>query len=170
MSTGTHFRPTGPLCRARAGLAVAIAVLATGCGGGGGGGPVVIDAEGPRAAWAKHVADVNGDGRPDLIVGGHMQPLPSLWDRIANRLGLADWSQRGGDLVWYENPGWQRHVISTAHRVRTDVAAADIDGDGDIDVVALTDAGVDRILWHGIVFCRTGVLHHGHAAIGFDRS
>ena len=36
-------------------------------------------------------ADLNGDGKPDLIaLGSNMQ-----------------------DLVWYENPGWQRHVLAS---------------------------------------------------------
>jgi hypothetical protein len=37
------------------------------------------------------VADLNHDGRPDLIALASGQP----------------------DLVWYENPGWQRHVLAS---------------------------------------------------------
>src|SRR5665811_400764 len=36
-------------------------------------------------------ADLNGDGKPDLIALASNMP----------------------ELVWYENPGWQRHVIAS---------------------------------------------------------
>ena len=58
----------------------------------------------PPAAFTEHTiasdlkggyqvvaADLNGDGKPDLIALASNQP----------------------DLVWYENPGWQRHVIAS---------------------------------------------------------
>jgi hypothetical protein len=50
----------------------------------------VIDANGPLDIWLKSVGDLNGDGRPDLIAGGH----------------------ESGGLVWYENPTWEKHVIA----------------------------------------------------------
>ena len=58
------------------------------------------------------IADVDGDRRPDII--------------------LADKSQ----IVWYSNPGWEKHVV--AERL-TDldhvcVAAADVDGDGRAEI------------------------------------
>ena len=51
------------------------------------------------------VADVNGDKKPDIL--------------------LADRNQ----IVWYENPGWQKHVIAEKLTVLDHVciAAADID-------------------------------------------
>jgi hypothetical protein len=54
------------------------------------------------------VADLNHDGRPDLI---------------ALASGLPE-------LVWYENPTWERHVIAgnQAHMINCAVAGADSDG------------------------------------------
>ena len=53
-------------------------------------------------------ADINHDGKPDLV---------------ALASGLPE-------LVWYENPSWQRHVIAGGLRDLINVAAADLDGDG----------------------------------------
>jgi hypothetical protein len=54
------------------------------------------------------VVDVNHDGRPDLIAV----------------------DEAGTDLAWYENPGWQRHVIATGLKRVLNLACNDIDGDG----------------------------------------
>jgi hypothetical protein len=54
------------------------------------------------------VADLNHDGKPDVIA-------------------LADGMS---ELVWYENPGWQRHVIVSGRSHMINLAAADVDGDG----------------------------------------
>jgi hypothetical protein len=58
------------------------------------------------------VADVNGDKKPDIL--------------------LADKSQ----IVWYENPGWEKHVIAEKLTPQDNVciAAADIDGDGKCEI------------------------------------
>jgi hypothetical protein len=76
----------------------------------------LVDAAGPRSIWGKCAADLNGDGRPDLLAGG----------------------ARGGGLVWYENPGWTKHLIDTASNISTDIEVVDIDGSGKPDVVAIT--------------------------------
>jgi hypothetical protein len=58
------------------------------------------------------VADVNGDGRPDLL--------------------LADKER----FVWYENPGWQLHVLTgkLTPKDHVCIAARDIDGDGKCEI------------------------------------
>jgi hypothetical protein len=48
-------------------------------------------------------ADVNGDGKPDLIALGSYMP----------------------ELVWYENPGWKRHVIVDGRVRMINVAVCD---------------------------------------------
>ncbi len=53
-------------------------------------------------------ADLNADGRPDVIALSTRQP----------------------ELVWYENPGWERHVIAGGLSRMINVAAHDVDGDG----------------------------------------
>jgi hypothetical protein len=39
--------------------------------------------------------------------------------------------------VWYEAPGWKKHQISEKTGAGTDAETADMDGDGDIDLVAI---------------------------------
>jgi hypothetical protein len=58
------------------------------------------------------VADVNGDRKPDIL--------------------LADKNL----IVWYENPGWQKHVIAEKLTAQDHVciAATDIDGDGKCEI------------------------------------
>ncbi len=52
--------------------------------------------------------DVNRDGRPDLIAVAADLP----------------------ELRWYENPGWQKHVLVTGIQDPINAAARDLDGDG----------------------------------------
>src|SRR5947199_6487084 len=60
------------------------------------------------------VADVDGDKKPDII--------------------LADKNQ----IVWYENPTWQKHVIAEklTQLDHVCIAALDIDGDGKAELAA----------------------------------
>jgi hypothetical protein len=76
-------------------------------------------------------ADVDGDGDLDVLGASFL----------------------GDEIVWYENDGtpdglgdWLAHTISNARRIH-DIFAADIDGDGDLDV--LSGSGLDdRVSWH----------------------
>jgi hypothetical protein len=93
-------------------LAVASgAVLTAGLHGAAPAGPVEfvahdIDAN-FRGGYAVAAVDFNHDGKPDVI---------------ANSLAL-------GELAWYENPTWARHVIAPEQQIVNE-AMADIDGDG----------------------------------------
>jgi len=71
----------------------------------------VIDSE-LRDARAVLVADINGDGRKDIVALGH----------------------NPGALVWYSNPGWQRHNVETGSERLMDVVAQDITGNGFVDL------------------------------------
>ena len=71
-------------------------------------------ATGLRGGYQVVVADMNHDGKPDLI---------------ALASGLTE-------LAWYENPGWQKHVIVSGIRQPINLAVVKSDKDG-IPVIAL---------------------------------
>jgi FG-GAP-like repeat/FG-GAP repeat len=80
------------------------------------------------------VADLNHDGKPDLI---------------ALASGLTE-------LVWYENPGWQRHVIAGGFSHMINCAVVPVKGDPIPDIVLASEFANQAKNSIGIV----SVLHH----------
>jgi hypothetical protein len=83
---------------------------------------VVVDASGPQDPWGKAAGDLSGDGIPDLLVQGN-----------------------GGDLVWYESAGGAAQPIALGGSFSTDLEVADVDGDGEPDVVSIA---VGELRWY----------------------
>jgi hypothetical protein len=75
------------------------------------------------------VSDINRDGRPDLIA-------------VASGLK---------ELIWFENPGWQRHVIVGNISRPINCAASDIDGDGIPEIALANEFSNDPSRSIGIV-------------------
>ncbi len=68
--------------------------------------------------YATTIADLNGDGKPDLVV------VTELPDQI----------------VWYENPTWKRRVILEKEpALPVCIQALDVDGDGKLELILGAD-------------------------------
>lgn len=93
-----------------------------------------------QAAWVAqgHPVDMDGDGDLDVVAAS----------------GIAATDERPGQVVWYENDGtprddrpWQKHVILKSFPHGFEAVAADLDGDGDMDVAATAWGGSGRLVW-----------------------
>jgi hypothetical protein len=80
------------------------------------------------------VADLNHDGKPDII---------------ALASGMTE-------LIWFENPTWERHVIATNLSHMINLAAWDTDGDGIPEIVLASEFANEASRSIGIV----SVLRH----------
>ena len=72
---------------------------------------VVVDSNFHRA-YQVTSADINGDNLPDLVAVSDQLP----------------------EIVWYENPHWEKHVLLNQTTGNIDLNPYDIDGDSDIDL------------------------------------
>ena len=70
-------------------------------------------ATGLKGGYQVVIADLNHDGKPDLIALASGMP----------------------ELVWYENPTWERHVIAGGFTRMINCVAWDTDGDGIPEIV-----------------------------------
>jgi hypothetical protein len=77
--------------------------------------------------------DLNHDGRPDLLV-------------VASGLS---------ELLWFENPSWERHVIAGGFHAMINAAALDTDGDGIPEIILASEFSNDAARSGG----RVSLLH-----------
>ncbi|MEA1996250.1 MAG: VCBS repeat-containing protein, partial [Gemmatimonadota bacterium] len=87
---------------------------------------IVIDENGPEDPHTKATGDIDGDGIVDAVAA----------------------SSRGGPLVWYQAPGWRKFTIAPSGKWSCDAEVADVDGDGDNDVVISEYYGKERLEWY----------------------
>ena len=90
-----------------------------------------VSSFGPRAIAS---ADIDGDDDLDLILAGEQ------------RLETASETRLGPTLLWVENreadsAAFDPHVVLSSNFVGIDVSAADVDGDGDLDLLAVLFRG-----------------------------
>jgi hypothetical protein len=97
-----------------------------------------IDAKSPQPVHGQPT-DLDGDGDVDVVMALGM---------LAKE-GQADTNQ----VVWYENVGrpgkgsaWKKHVVGTL-TFAFEAGAADLDGDGDSDIVATAWGGTGHVVW-----------------------
>ena len=98
---------------------------------------------------ACELADINGDGRPDVFTGGYSQ---NPRDHDGEEITAESCT---GRLAWFEQPAhpaerWTRHDVSRRKRGMYDAfIPRDMDGDGDVDFVTTrgNSANFDGVLW-----------------------
>ena len=107
-------------------------------------------------AWPRYVAgqgdapglshylglgDLNGDGRADLLTAAKGGPQAEP--------GTGEW------FGWWEAPanprthGWKKHLLGTGHAGATNLAPADVNRDGQMDVIATRGHGLGVIWFEG---------------------
>ena len=102
--------------------------------------------------------DLTGNGRPDVIVGGHGpfgrdpitrdDPLHRRLRSVVERQFRAV-HEAQTKLFWYENPGWERHTLSSDPTLKLDVSGTlhDVTGNGSLDVVTGEGLNDHNIYW-----------------------
>lgn len=94
---------------------------------------VVIDADMP-GGYQVEVADINGDGRPDIVSLGN------------------------GTCAWYENPGWKKRIVTTPQQTPgiISTASADLDGDGKAEIAIAYRFGMNAPTKGKLLLARQG--------------
>lgn len=120
-------------------------------------------------------ADLNGDGRGDVLVGDSGGGTFTWWQQGANvdrpwtkhsiakedgatNIKAADVNRdgvldivascgHGQGVFWFEGPAWKKHLIDADLRDPHALAVGDFDGDGDPDV-ATASFGVKVVRWY----------------------
>ena len=103
--------------------------------------------------WRRHVIDLPGAPPPGQPVFGKLVDL-NRDGRVDILMPFGGWgTSKGGGVAWYENSGvedgriqWKKHLITDALPGGFEAVAADLDGDGDLDVVA-TGETPGEIAW-----------------------
>jgi hypothetical protein len=92
----------------------------------------VIDPSPRGAVVEKTLADIDGDGRLDAVIG--MQSSPT---------------QSGSGIYWYRFPSsgnpadvWVKHTILPSGKAYEDMTARDVNQDGRVDIVASVDSTI----------------------------
>lgn len=94
-----------------------------------------------HAVWC---ADLDGDGADELLIGVRDNPNPKAGDTFAEKCGVRLYKNTDG-----KGEKWERFLLDEGGVAVEDLAAADLDGDGKTDIVAVGRATKNcRIYWN----------------------
>jgi hypothetical protein len=89
-----------------------------------------------------HPVDMDGDGDSDVLMA------------FGIAAGVGNQSPESHQIAWYENIGapgigsqWKKHVVAASFAQGFEAVAADLDGDGDQDIVATGWGDEGRLAW-----------------------
>ena len=82
------------------------------------------------AALSVYAADIDGDGFMDIVAGAAAGSHQVAW-----------WQNDGSPA----DGGWTKTIVASSFN-GADVFAADLDGDGDLDILGADDSG-DQVIW-----------------------
>lgn len=103
----------------------------------------VIDEE-LRWGHAISFADLDGDKQDELVIGVRDDPKPDQGDAFEQRRGIRIYKSTGG-----ADMHWTRTIIEDGGVAVEDLATADLNADGRIDIVAVgRQTGNARIYWN----------------------
>jgi hypothetical protein len=94
------------------------------------------------------IAELNGDGRADIVVAEERWPEP-----------------QGAHVFWYQQPtgsgagNWKRHTVA-AQNTSNNLDLADMDKDGDIDIITAEHRGTKELqIWENVNNASSWVKH-----------
>ena len=94
-----------------------------------------------HAVW---FADLDGDGSDELIIGVRDDPNPKAGDKFKERRGVRVYKCTDG-----KGAKWDRMMLDDGGVAVEDLCAADLDGDGKIDIIAVgRQTGNCKIYWN----------------------
>jgi hypothetical protein len=89
-------------------------------------------------------SDLDGDGADELIIGVRDDPNAKAGDKFTERRGVRVYKCTDG-----RGAKWERAIVENGGVAVEDLCAADLDGDGKIDIIAVGRQTLNaRIYWN----------------------